>query len=152
MMYNDKIQNYETICGGTGAGPGYDGTDAVHSHMTNTRITDVEIIEHRYPIRVERFSIRNNSGGAGFWKGGNGVIRELTFLQPMELSLVTQGRIKGAYGLEGGEAGALGRQLLIRQDGSIQELRSLEGISVQSGDKLVMETPGGGGYGKSNEI
>ncbi|MEE3232838.1 MAG: hydantoinase B/oxoprolinase family protein [Candidatus Latescibacterota bacterium] len=143
---------YETVCGGTGAGPGYDGTDAVHSHMTNTRITDVEIIEHRYPIRVERFSIRNNSGGAGFWKGGNGVIRELTFLQPMELSLVTQGRIKGAYGLEGGEAGALGRQLLIRQDGSIQELRSLEGISVQSGDKLVMETPGGGGYGKSNEI
>ena len=150
LFGTENFGYYETVCGGTGAGPGYDGADAVHSHMTNTRITDIEIIERRYPIRVERFSIRKNSGGAGLWRGGNGVVRELTFLEPMELSLVTQGRIKGAYGLGGGESGALGRQRLVRHDGSIRELGSLESVIVRNGDRLVMETPGGGGYGKIN--
>ncbi len=148
LFGTENFGYYETVCGGAGAGPGYAGADAVHSHMTNTRITDVEIIEHRYPVRIERFSIRKKSGGAGFWRGGDGVVRELSFLEPMELSVITQGRIKGAYGLGGGEAGEIGKQILIRRNGTVQRLASLEALSVEVGDRLIVETPGGGGYGK----
>ena len=111
---NERCSYYETICGGTGAGLNFDGIDAVHSHMTNTAITDPEILEWRFPIRLEQFSIRKNSGGGGKFKGGNGVIRELFFTEAVSLSLLTQNRNQGAYGLNGGEEGLPGEQYLIK--------------------------------------
>lgn len=135
---------YETVCGGCGAGPTYHGASAVHSHMTNTRITDPEILEYRYPIRVEQFSIRRNSGGDGKFHGGDGVIRKLTFLKEMELSMVTQHRTVGAFGADGGDPGKPGSQTIIRKDGAIVELSSIDGTTVFAGDQLVLKTPGGG--------
>ncbi|HEX2094137.1 MAG TPA: hydantoinase B/oxoprolinase family protein, partial [Longimicrobiaceae bacterium] len=140
---------YETVCGGTGAGPGWDGTSAVHSHMTNTRITDPETVEHRYPVRVERFAVRRGSGGEGRWRGGDGAVRELVFLEPMSLSVLTQHRAEGPYGMEGGEAGAPGRQQVVRASGETVELGPVDGCEVGPGDRLVLETPGGGGWGKA---
>src|ERR1700682_4247788 len=93
---------YETVCGGAGAGPGFVGASAVHTHMTNTRITDPEVLEHRYPVRVRRFAVRSGSGGAGRWRGGDGAVRELEFLAPVEVSLLTQHRREGPYGVAGG--------------------------------------------------
>jgi 5-oxoprolinase (ATP-hydrolysing) len=145
----DRFGYYETVCGGTGAGPGWDGASAVHSHMTNTRITDPEVVEHRYPVRVERFAIRAGSGGAGAHRGGDGAVRELTFLQPMSLSVLTQHRAEGPYGMAGGHPGAPGRQRVIRATGELLELRSVDGTEVGPGDRLVLETPGGGGWGKT---
>ena len=136
------------MCGGTGAGPDFPGTDAVHSHMTNTRITDPELLEFRYPVRVERFAIRRGSGGRGRFSGGDGVIRELRFLAPVELSLLTQQRREGAYGLQGGQPGATGRQWIERADGQRVELSAIDGSSMCLGDRLILETPGGGGYGE----
>jgi len=138
---------YETVCGGCGAGPGFDGASAVHSHMTNTRITDPEILEQRHPVRLERFALRRGSGGAGRFRGGDGVVRELRFLAPMTLSIVSQHRREGPYGLEGGQPGATGRQRLLRADGSVLELGAIDGQEVAAGDRLLLETPGGGGYG-----
>ncbi len=138
---------YETVCGGVGATPRAAGADAVHSHMTNTRITDPEIIEQRYPVRVERFQVRRGSGGRGRHRGGDGVIRELTFLEPMALSVLSQHRVTAPYGVAGGEPGAPGRQRLIRADGAVEELRAIDGRDVAAGDRLVLETPGGGGWG-----
>ncbi len=140
---------YETVCGGTGAGPGWDGASGVHSHMTNTRITDAEVVEHRYPVRVERFEIRPGSGGAGRWRGGDGVVRELTFLEPMSLSVLTQHRVERPFGMEGGEPGAPGRQRVIRASGEVEELAPVDGREVEAGDRLVLETPGGGGWGEA---
>lgn len=138
---------YETICGGAGAGPGFPGADAVHTHMTNTRLTDVEVLEDRYPVRVRRFAIRRGSGGAGRQRGGDGVIRELEFLAPLEVSLVTQRRTVAPYGLAGGAPGARGRNILIRAGTSAEELLgSLCSLHVEPGDVLRIETPGGGGY------
>ncbi len=117
LFGNDRFGYYETICGGCGAGQGFNGADAVHHHMTNTRITDPEIMEHRYPVRLERFGIRKGSGGKGDFKGGDGVIREIRFLEKVELSLLTQRRKSGPYGLEGGSAGKPGQQQLIRAGG-----------------------------------
>jgi 5-oxoprolinase (ATP-hydrolysing) len=145
----DRFGYYETVCGGTGAGPGWDGASAVHSHMTNTRITDPEVVEHRYPVRVERFAIRAGSGGPGAHRGGDGAVRELTFLQPMSLSVLTQHRAEGPYGMAGGQPGAPGRQRVIRASGELLELGSVDGTEVGSGDRLVLETPGGGGWGKT---
>jgi 5-oxoprolinase (ATP-hydrolysing) len=143
----DRFGYYETVCGGTGAGPGWDGASAVHSHMTNTRITDPEVVEHRYPVRVERFGIRAGSGGAGAHRGGDGAVRELTFLAPMSLSVLTQHRAEGPYGAAGGAPGARGRQRVIRASGELLELGSVDGTEVGPGDRLVLETPGGGGWG-----
>jgi 5-oxoprolinase (ATP-hydrolysing) len=144
---NARFGYYETVCGGSGAGPGWDGADAVHTHMTNTRITDPEVMEHRYPVRVERFAVRRGSGGAGEWPGGDGAVRETVFLEPMSLSVLTQHRAEGPYGMEGGEQGAPGRQRVIRASGEAVELRSVDGCEVEPGDRLVLETPGGGGWG-----
>ncbi|HEX6037764.1 hydantoinase B/oxoprolinase family protein, partial [Longimicrobium sp.] len=138
---------YETVCGGAGAGPAWDGASAVHTHMTNTRITDPEVVEHRYPVRVERFGIRAGSGGAGAHRGGDGAARELTFLAPMSLSVLTQHRAEGPYGMHGGSPGAPGRQRVIRASGEVLELGSVDGTEVEPGDRLLLETPGGGGWG-----
>jgi 5-oxoprolinase (ATP-hydrolysing) len=145
---NDDYQNYETICGGTGAGPDHNGTNAVHSHMTNTRMTDAEVLEWRFPVRVEQFSIRKDSGGEGAYKGGNGAIRKLRFLQPMTVTLLTSHRHTDPYGLDGGAAGARGKNYLIRADGERIELKGNDEVKVHYNDVIVLETPGGGGFGK----
>ncbi len=138
---------YETVCGGSGAGPGFAGADAVHTHMTNTAITDPEVIEHRYPVRLERFAIRRGSGGRGRHPGGRGVVRELRFLAPVSLSVLGQHRREGPYGLAGGGPGRPGRQRLLRADGDILELAAVDGCEARPGDRLLLETPGGGGWG-----
>lgn len=148
LFGTDKFGYYETVCGGCGAGPTFDGASAIHSHMTNTRITDPEILEHRYPVRVERFAIRQGSGGSGKHRGGDGVIRELIFLKEMALSVLSQHRTEGPYGLAGGQAGKPGRQRLLRASGEMVELKSVDGCTVYAGDRLILETPGGGGFGK----
>jgi 5-oxoprolinase (ATP-hydrolysing) len=140
---------YETICGGTGAGKDYDGLSAVHSHMTNTRITDVELMEHRYPVLVRKFQIRDNSGGVGKYSGGDGVIREVEFLRPLEISLITQRRLKSPFGLDGGINAKPGINILIKKKNNKKEvLQPLAQIKVEEGDILRICTPGGGGYGK----
>ncbi len=138
---------YETICGGAGAGPGFDGASAVHTHMTNTRITDPEILERRYPVRLERFSIRAGSGGDGAFRGGNGVERVIRFLSSQRVSLLTQRRTSGPPGLDGGKPGACGEQHLTREDGTNVALRPVVGFDAQPGDVLTIRTPGGGGFG-----
>lgn len=144
---NERHQNYETICGGTGAGPGHDGTDAVHSHMTNTRLTDPEVLEARYPVRVEEFSIRRGSGGAGRHRGGDGAVRRVRFLEPMQVTTLSLHRVTRPYGLEGGLPGARGRNSVVRADGSVEALRGVDAADMREGDVFVMETPGGGGFG-----
>jgi 5-oxoprolinase (ATP-hydrolysing) len=148
LFGNDRFGFYETVCGGAGAGPDWDGASAVHTHMTNTRITDPELLEHRYPVRLERFAVRRGSGGAGHRRGGDGVVRELTFLEPMSLSLLTQHRVEAPYGVAGGGPGQPGRQRLVRSgSGEVEELAPIAGCEVAPGDRLVLETPGGGGWG-----
>ena len=119
--------------------------------MTNTRITDPEIIEHRYPVRVERFAIRRGSGGNGQHRGGDGAVRELVFLEGMSLSLLTQHRKEGPYGMAGGKSGKPGKQTLIRTSGERVEMDSVDGCEVSPGDRLELKTPGGGGYGSIAE-
>ena len=140
-------QYYETICGGTGAGPGFHGTSAIHSHMTNTRMTDPEVLELRYPVRLERFAIRRGSGGGGKWHGGDGAIRRVRFLEPMTAVIVASRRNVAPFGLEGGEDGAVGRQWLERADGTHEVLTGTDSAELKPGDVFVIETPGGGGYG-----
>jgi 5-oxoprolinase (ATP-hydrolysing) len=141
---------YETICGGSGATADGPGASAVQVHMTNTRLTDPEILERRYPVRVCEFSIRRGSGGAGRNIGGDGAVRRLEFLQPLTLSLLTQRRGPHApYGMAGGHPGALGNNRLIRADDSMVDLPGIVQISVSPGDRLLIETPGGGGFGTS---
>ncbi len=146
---NERFGYYETICGGAGAGPGFAGADAVHTHMTNTRITDVEVLEQRYPIRVHRFAIRPRSGGAGRHAGGGGVIRRFEFLAPLSLSLLTQRRTRRPFGLAGGRDGRRGCNLLGRAaaPNRLHRLGPLEQLKVEPGDVLTLFTPGGGGYG-----
>jgi 5-oxoprolinase (ATP-hydrolysing) len=139
---------YETICGGAGAGPTFDGADAVHTHMTNTRLTDPEVLEDRYPVRLRRFEIRHGSGGAGLHKGGDGIVREVEFLEPLEVSLLTSRRTTRPYGLAAGEPGAAGQNLLTRNEtGQLEELPGAAHFRVTAGDVLSIETPGGGGWG-----
>ena len=138
---------YETVGGGAGAVAGFDGASGVHTHMTNTRITDPEVIEHRYPVRLHRFAIRGGSGGGGQWRGGDGLVREIEFLAPLEFSILSQHRVSAPYGMAGGGEGAVGRQVIIRADGSRRELGGIDGCEVAAGDRVVLETPGGGGYG-----
>jgi 5-oxoprolinase (ATP-hydrolysing) len=140
-------QYYETICGGTGAGPGFNGTSAVHSHMTNTRMTDPEILELRYPVRLERFAIRRDSGGAGRWRGGDGATRRIRFLEPMTAVIVSSRRTVAPFGLGGGADGALGRQWVERASGTRQILTGTDSVELEPGDVFVIETPGGGGFG-----
>jgi 5-oxoprolinase (ATP-hydrolysing) len=144
---NENHQYYETIAGGSGAGPDHDGTDAVQTHMTNSRLTDPEILETRLPIRVERFAIRQGSGGDGQHHGGNGVIREMTFLEPMRANILANRRRVAPRGLAGGSDAQPGRNWVERGDGAIETLAATGSAEMQPGDRFVIETPGGGGYG-----
>jgi 5-oxoprolinase (ATP-hydrolysing) len=137
---------YETIGGGSGAGEGYNGSHALHTHMTNTAITDPEILESRYPVRLCQFAIRHGSGGDGKWRGGDGLVREFEFLQPLTVSMLTQHRIEAPYGLHGGQSAQKGRQRLIR-GGLEMELEGCASFPVKPGDRVIVETPGGGGFG-----
>ncbi len=147
LFGNERFGFYETICGGSGAGPGFSGTGAIHTHMTNTAITDIEIIERRYPVRVHRFGVRAGSGGRGAFDGGDGAVREIEFLESVDLSVITQNRNQGASGCGGGRPGQPGVQTLIRADGSRVELGPIDGLRAHPGDRLVILTPGGGGWG-----
>ncbi|KIG14118.1 5-oxoprolinase [Enhygromyxa salina] len=149
---NARHQYYETVCGGSGAGPGFDGTDAVHTHMTNSRLTDPEILEQRFPVVLERFEIRRGSGGRGTWRGGDGVRRRLRFGEAMELVILANRREIPPYGVAGGEPGAVGRNWIERADGSVVELAATDSARVEAGDAFVLETPGGGGWGPAREI
>jgi 5-oxoprolinase (ATP-hydrolysing) len=149
---NDRHQYYETICGGSGAGAGFDGTDAVHTHMTNSRLTDPEVLEWRFPVQLESFEIRANSGGRGKHCGGNGVIRRIKFLEPMTAAILSSHRQVPPFGLQGGEPGAVGRNYVERSNGVIEPLASRAEVAVNSGDVFVIETPGGGGFGVGNTI
>ncbi len=142
-------QYYETICGGTGAGPGFNGTSAVHSHMTNTRMTDPEVLELRYPVRLEQFAIRRGSGGAGRWRGGDGAVRRIRFLESMTAVIVGSRRNVAPFGLAGGEDGASGQQRVERVEGHVEILGGTDSAELRSGDAFVIETPGGGGYGQA---
>jgi 5-oxoprolinase (ATP-hydrolysing) len=141
------FQYYETICGGTGAGPGFPGTDAVQSHMTNSRLTDPEVLELRHPVRVSQFGIRVGSGGSGRHHGGNGAIRELEFLVPMEVSILSGRRREAPFGLAGGGDGTPGRNEWIKADGTVVALAATASITVEPHDRLRVSTPGGGGFG-----
>ena len=145
---HEELQNYETICGGTGAGPDFAGTDAVQSHMTNTRMTDPEVLEWRFPVHLNEFSIRRGSGGAGEYRGGDGIRRQLTFLEPMSATLLTSHRVVAPHGLAGGEDGQIGVNTLVRADGSEYPLKGNDQVALQVGDSVILETPGGGGYGQ----
>ena len=143
---NDYHQYYETICGGSGAGNGFDGTDAVHTHMTNTRLTDPEVLEMRYPVVLETFQIRRGSGGKGKWHGGDGLNRTIRFLEPMEVSFLCGRRVVPPSGLSGGASGALGRNALRAVDGAVSKLQGRTQIKAQAGEAVVIQTPGGGGF------
>ena len=148
FLFGDATQQYyETICGGTGAGPGFDGTSAVQTHMTNTRMTDPEVLELNYPVRLERFAIRRGSGGAGEYRGGDGAVRKIRFLKPMTAVIVASRRTVAPFGLAGGADGAAGRQWVERAEGTIVPLSGTDGAELRAGDEFVIETPGGGGYG-----
>ena len=134
---------------GAGAGPDFDGTDAIHTHMTNTRLTDPEVLEWRFPVRLENFSIRRDSGGTGTYTGGNGVHRALRFLEPMTVSILSGHRRVPPYGMAGGGPGATGRNWIERVSGVIEELPGNVRAEVNAGDVVVIETPGGGGYGRA---
>jgi 5-oxoprolinase (ATP-hydrolysing) len=144
---NDRHQYYETICGGAGAGADFDGTDAVHTHMTNSRLTDPEILEWRFPVLLEQFSIRPDSGGNGKHRGGNGVIRRIRFRETMIAAILSGHRKVPPFGLAGGESGSVGRNWVERGDRPVEKLLSKAQVTVQPGDVFVIETPGGGGYG-----
>ncbi|MFT5450078.1 MAG: 5-oxoprolinase (ATP-hydrolyzing) [Gammaproteobacteria bacterium] len=145
---DDQVQYYETICGGSGAGPDFDGCDAVHTHMTNSRLTDPEVLEWRFPVRLDDFRIRRGSGGNGAHRGGNGATRRVRFLKAMTATILSGRRRVAPYGMAGGEPGALGRNYVERVDGTVDELVGADRTEMQVGDVFVIETPGGGGYGK----
>ena len=145
---NDRYQNYDTVCGGTGAGSDHPGTSAVHSHMTNTRMTDPEVLESRFPVRLEEFSIRQSSGGAGRYGGGDGVVRKLRFLEPMTATVLSSHRVVPPFGLAGAQPGRCGNNYIVRADGDAVQLKGNDEIQMNTGDLFIMETPGGGGFGK----
>jgi 5-oxoprolinase (ATP-hydrolysing) len=146
-----RWQYYETICGGSGAGPDFDGTDAVHTHMTNSRITDPEVLEWRFPVLLESFVIRAGSAGAGLHRGGNGVVRRIRFLEPMTAAILSSSRDVPPFGVLGGEPGAVGRNWVKRADGRTIQLSGCDQIDMNTGDVFVIETPGGGGYGRAKQ-
>ena len=147
---NDRYQYYETVASGSGAGPDFAGTDVVQTHMTNSRLTDPEVLEWRFPVRLEGYEIRHGSGGAGRYRGGCGGRRRLRFLTPMTLTLLSSHRRIPPYGMAGGAPGALGHQWIERADGTIQPMSGRDSVEVGAGDVFVIETPGGGGYGESS--
>lgn len=144
---NERVQYYETVASGSGAGDGFDGADAVQTHMTNSRLTDPEVLEWRYPVRVDAFAVRDGSGGRGRWTGGNGVVRRIRFLEPMTVTLLTGHRTVPPYGMAGGGTGELGGNEIERADGTRTPLRGVDSADVAVDDVLVLRTPGGGGYG-----
>lgn len=144
---NEKYQYYETICGGSGAGQNYHGADAVQTHMTNSRLTDPEILELRYPVLLESFSIRENSGGKGQYNGGNGVVRKVRFLEPMTAGILSSNRVHPPFGLQGGTPGKVGKNYVVKKDGTVKPLEGTATEKMLSGDTFVIETPGGGGFG-----
>ncbi|MDR7049006.1 5-oxoprolinase (ATP-hydrolyzing) [Duganella sp. 3397] len=144
---NAKYQYYETISGGSGAGPGFNGVSVVQTNMTNSRLTDPEILEFRFPVRLESYRIRAGSGGAGEWRGGDGGVRTVRFLEPMTAAILSNNRIVPPFGMAGGHSGALGRNTVLRADGSVEQLGHIGKTAMQAGDAFVIETPGGGGYG-----
>jgi 5-oxoprolinase (ATP-hydrolysing) len=144
---NERHQYYETVASGSGAGVGFAGTDAVQTHMTNSRLTDPEVLESRFPVLVESFAIRRGSGGAGRWRGGDGALRRIRFREPMTVSTLSGHRRRAPYGLAGGAPGALGRNAVERGNGTVDELPGCAFADVSPGDVLLVETPGGGGYG-----
>jgi 5-oxoprolinase (ATP-hydrolysing) len=146
---NDQYQYYETICGGSGAGLNFHGTDAVQTHMTNSRLTDPEVLELRFPVLIDKFAIRHGSGGVGKYNGGNGVIRRIKFRAAMTAAILSGHRVVAPFGLNGGAAGLIGRNSVEYQGGSTELLGSKAEVQMQSGDIFVIETPGGGGYGKN---
>ncbi|MCQ4162505.1 hydantoinase B/oxoprolinase family protein [Roseomonas sp. GC11] len=149
LFGDDQYQYYETVCGGVGAGPGFAGASAVQTHMTNTRMTDPEILELRYPVRLEEFSIRRGSGGAGRWRGGDGARRRIRFLRPMQAIIVASRREVPPHGLMGGADGAPGRQWVERLDGTRQPMGGRDRATLAAGEVLGLETPGGGGWGRA---
>jgi 5-oxoprolinase (ATP-hydrolysing) len=144
---DDRRQYYETICGGSGAGPNFAGTDAVQTHMTNSRLTDPEVLETRYPVLVEAFSIRRGSGGRGAHRGGDGVVRRIGFREPMTATLLSNRRRVPPFGLAGGAPGQVGKARIERADGTVQAMAATDLVEVGAGDAIVIETPGGGGWG-----
>ena len=146
---NESVQNYETICGGSGASARQNGCSAVHTHMTNSRLTDPEVLEWRFPVRLESFSIRENSGGAGKYRGGEGVDRRMRFLQPMTVNMIAGHRVVPPYGLEGGESGAVGENYVAHSNNTTTDLGTNGQVEVSIGDVFVLKTPGGGGFGSA---
>jgi len=145
---NTQYQYYETISGGSGAGDGFDGTSVVQTHMTNSRLTDPEVLEFRFPVRLQSYAIREGSGGAGRWHGGNGGIRRIEFLEPMTASILSNARVHPAFGMAGGSAGDVGINRVVRKDGTQQDVPHIAQVDMQAGDVFEIHTPGGGGYGK----
>lgn len=144
---NERHQYYETVASGSGAGDGFPGAPVVQTHMTNSRLTDPEVLEWRLPVRLEEFAVRRGSGGAGRWHGGDGAVRRIRFLEPMTVSTLSQHRRVAPYGMAGGEPGALGANRVEHTDGTVTELGGSDSADLVTGDVLVIETPGGGGYG-----
>jgi 5-oxoprolinase (ATP-hydrolysing) len=144
---NERYQYYETVAGGSGAGPDFDGADVVQTHMTNSRLTDPEVLEWRYPVRLESFEIRHGSGGRGRRRGGHGAVRRVRFLEPMTAAILSGHRLVRPHGLRGGEPGAPGRNYVLRADGGTTELGPFDQTEMGVDDVFVIETPGGGGYG-----
>jgi 5-oxoprolinase (ATP-hydrolysing) len=143
---NYQYQYYETICGGSGASQSFHGTDAIQCHMTNSRITDPEVLESRFPVKLEQFSVRHGSGGPGRFNGGNGAIRRIAFKEPLTVSIVSSHRVHAPRGLFGGQNGAPGKNSLQRADGTQLSLGGCDTVDVFPGDILTIETPGGGGF------
>jgi len=156
---DERRQYYETIAGGSGAGilldaqgrevGGYEGTHVVQTHMTNSRLTDPEVLELRYPVRLESFEIRHGSGGAGTYRGGDGAVRCIRFLEPLTASVLSNGRVHGAFGMAGGQPGAVGENLVLRGDGRVESLGHIGSTEMRAGDAIEIRTPGGGGYGRA---
>jgi 5-oxoprolinase (ATP-hydrolysing) len=144
---DERVQYYETIAGGSGAGPDFDGCDAVQTHMTNSRLTDPEILEARFPVLLREFSIRRGSGGRGLHTGGNGTVRRLEFRAPLTGALLANHRRIAPFGLEGGQPGEVGGARLVRVSGIEEQLGATAGFKVETGDVLTILTPGGGGFG-----
>nr|WP_281381954.1 hydantoinase B/oxoprolinase family protein [Nocardiopsis mwathae] len=147
---NERHQYYETVSSGAGAGDGFDGASVVQTHMTNSRLTDPEVLEWRFPVLLEEFRIRRGSGGAGRWRGGDGAVRRVRFLEPMTVSTLSGHRRRPPYGLAGGSPGALGRNSVERADGTVEPVGGCASVDMRPGDVLVIETPGGGGYGPAD--
>jgi 5-oxoprolinase (ATP-hydrolysing) len=144
---DDAFQYYETIAGGAGAGDGFDGEDAIQTHMTNSRLTDPEVLETRFPVLLDTFAVRRGSGGGGRWRGGDGTLRRVRFLKPMQAAILSNRRRVPPFAVAGGDAGAVGVNRVERADGRVETLGSTASVEMGKGDVFVIETPGGGGWG-----